>query len=219
MPLPYREDWTTNCVPYETFFVPPTGYYLGPAINQSDESSVHQPWYGAACFFGFLSVPQLRTLHTHFSPLNFVASEGPIPDALPLDIPVAYMTMLRDPLDRTLSAYHWWQYMMEVMPEAPTECDLYTIPDKNVSLKEWLQAYPDNWMTREFAGISTLFYKDKKEVVFDLSEADLMKAKQRLHYFSAILLVEKPVSSQLLLERVFGWPNANLSQYHALGYR
>jgi hypothetical protein len=219
VPLPYREDWTTNCVPFETFFVPPPGYYLGPAADLNDETSVDDPWFGAACFFGFLSVPQLRALPSHFNPLNFVASEGPMPDAIPLDIPVAYLTMLRDPLDRTLSSYHWWQYMVDVMPEAPTECDVYAVPDKNASFYEWLKFYPDNWMTREFAGISTLFRKNSKGEVFDLTEADLMKAKQRLGYFSAVLLVEKPVSSQLLLERIFGWRNANLSQYHALGHR
>lgn len=46
-------------------------------------------WLGGACWLGFLAPAQLRALPQHFRPLTFVASEGPLPDALPLDPPFA----------------------------------------------------------------------------------------------------------------------------------
>lgn len=77
-------------------------------------------WLGGACWLGFLTPPQLRALPQHYAPLTFVASEGPLPEALPLDNPrLAMVTMLRRPLDRTLSSYHWWRFMLEAMPHAP----------------------------------------------------------------------------------------------------
>lgn len=52
-------------------------------------------WLGGACWLGFLTPPQLRALPRHYAPLLFVASEGPLPDIVALDAPVAWVTMLR----------------------------------------------------------------------------------------------------------------------------
>jgi hypothetical protein len=79
-------------------------------------------WLGGACWLGFLTPAQFRALPQHFRPLTFVASEGPLPDSLPLDAPFALVTMLRHPLDRVLSSYRWWQVMVERMPQAPGGC-------------------------------------------------------------------------------------------------
>lgn len=85
-------------------------------------------WLGGACWLGFLTPPQLRALPQHYAPLTFVASEGPLPEALPLDNPcLAMVTMLRRPLDRTLSSYHWWRFMLEAMPQAPGERFAYHV--------------------------------------------------------------------------------------------
>lgn len=77
-------------------------------------------WLGGACWLGFLTPPQLKALPQHYAPLTFVASEGPLPEALPLENPrLAMVTMLRRPADRALSSFHWWRYMLEAMPQAP----------------------------------------------------------------------------------------------------
>ena len=39
-------------------------------------------WLGGACFFGRLTPSQQRALPQHYSPLTFVASEGPLPDEM-----------------------------------------------------------------------------------------------------------------------------------------
>lgn len=196
-------------------------------------------WLGAACWLGFLTPAQLRALPHHFRPLTFVASEGPLPDAVPLDAPMAWVTMLRSPLDRVLSSYRWWRLMVERMPQAPggaggawaasilphcvvgmlggvpqapsptshlsrkprwcaAECRAYSAP-ASASLEQWLEAYPANWMTRELVGRTALYQRRK------LTEADLLLAKRRLHYFAAVLLLEAPRSSMALMQRLFGW--------------
>ncbi|PRW60367.1 hypothetical protein C2E21_0811 [Chlorella sorokiniana] len=111
-------------------------------------------WLGGACWLGFLTPPQLRALPQHYAPLTFVASEGPLPEALLLDNPrLVMVTMLRRPLDRTLSSYHWWRFMLEAMPQAPAECHAYSAPP-NATLEQWLWRYPDNWQVRELLGRS-----------------------------------------------------------------
>lgn len=140
--LPLRQDWDTNCVPYESFLGPhpavsgtaelfmpqhsaevptalPTDGDATPAAQQH-RRRLQSNWLGGACWLGFLAPPQLRALPDHYRPLTFVASEGPLPDALPLDSSrMAMMTMLRQPLDRVLSSYRWWKVMLERMPLSP----------------------------------------------------------------------------------------------------
>jgi hypothetical protein len=152
--LPFRADWTTNCVPYEAFLGPHpavTGGFGGAVAGAGAGAAparagrrLQAPWLGGACFFGFLTPAQLRVLPSHFRPLTFIASEGPLPDQLPLDAPFALVTMLRRPLDRTLSSYKWWTFMNRAMPSSPAECRAYWAP-ANATLLQWLRAYPDNW--------------------------------------------------------------------------
>lgn len=49
-------------------------------------------WLGGACWFGFLTPAQLRVLPHHFLPLTFLASEGALPDSVPLDLPFAMVS-------------------------------------------------------------------------------------------------------------------------------
>ncbi|KAI3429348.1 hypothetical protein D9Q98_005443 [Chlorella vulgaris] len=207
-PLPQRKEWDTNCVPYEAFLGP------HPAVG-SGAASILQPrpaaavtrslkarWLGGACWLAFLTTAQLRALPHHFRPLTFVASEGPLPDAVPLDAPLAWVTMLRHPLDRLLSSYRWWQFMMQAMPSAPAECRAYSAP-ANATLEQWLKVVPDNWMTRELVGRSALYQQRP------VTDADLLLAQQRLHYFAAVLLLEEPASSMALIRQLFGWQHTD----------
>lgn len=93
-----------------------------PVGMQHRRRCLHAHWLGGACWLGFLTPPQLRVLPRHFAPLRFVASEGPLPDAVALDAPVAWVTMLRRPLDRVISSYRWWQLMTERWPQSPGGC-------------------------------------------------------------------------------------------------
>ena len=136
--LPGRDDgWDTNCVPYEAFLGPHPAVGGGAATAAHAErapssSGLHEllqqqrrrlsaRWLGGACWLGFLEPPQLRALPRHFKPLTFVASEGPLPDVVPLDVldRIAMFTVLRNPLDRTLSAYRWWRVMTQRFPDSP----------------------------------------------------------------------------------------------------
>lgn len=109
--LPYREDWDTNCVPLESFLGPHPAVGGGlqarrllqpqqalPGAGSGSGNGARRrllsPWLGGACFFGFLTPVQLRALPYHYAPLTFVASEGALPDVLPLDLPFA---MVRPP--------------------------------------------------------------------------------------------------------------------------
>ena len=229
VPLPAREDWTTDCVPYEAFLGPPPPVPVPVPVMAADplhhlasgapfmtakRRLMNSGWFGAACFLQWLHVEQWRRVPEHFAHLTFVASEGALPDAIPLDAPLSMVTMLRNPLDRVLSSYHWWQYMMDAMPEAPTECEAYWVP-YNSSLEQWLQQYPDNWVTREFAGMSALYDRDSYGRMVPLRVADVQRAKQRLHYFAAVLIMEKQETSQFLLENVFGWREIDFDRHRA----
>lgn len=99
---------------------PPPRAALGSAAAPGGGRHLSAFWLGGACWLGFLTPPQLRALPQHYAPLTFVASEGPLPEALPLDNHrLAMVTMLRRPLDRALSSYHWWRFMLEAMPQSP----------------------------------------------------------------------------------------------------
>lgn len=225
-PLPFRTDWTTNCVPYEAFLGP------HPAVGGSGTADVamqrhfqrNQPhryrrrlsaaWLGGACFVGFLTPAQLRVMHSHYRPLTFVASEGPLPDALPLDPAFAMVTMLRDPLDRALSSYKWWQFMVGAMPQSPTECRAYWVPP-NATLEQWLTLYPDNWMTRELAGREALYRRGPRGLPGPLKAEDVEVAKQRLHAFAAVMILERWEDSMKLMRGMFGWKDLDFGAHRA----
>lgn len=64
-------------------------------------------WLGGACWLGFLTPAQLRVLPNHFRPLTFVASEGPLPDVLPLDLPFG-MVSEKWRVVRGVRVWWWW---------------------------------------------------------------------------------------------------------------
>lgn len=241
--LPFRTDWTTNCVPYEAFLGAhpavggggsgnSTSFSILYGSNKGAKPNIHDvnphsanslhthrrltgAWLGGACFFGFLTPAQLRVLPNHYSPLDFIASEGPLPNTIPINVvPFAMMTMLRDPLDRTLSSYKWWKFMVQAMPHSPTECRAYAAPT-NASLEQWLDTYPDNWMTREFAGMDVLYKKTQQGKPKPLFQEDILRAKQRLHYFAVVLILEKWKNSMMLMKNVFGWDIDNDEAFRA----
>ena len=228
VPLPFRDDWTTNCVPYESFLGPHPavgssgGGGGGGSVNKFQPNfrrTLQGLWLGGACFLGFLTPAQLKVMPHHYRPLNFIASEGPLPDALPLDGNYAMMTMLRNPLDRVYSSYRWWQFMVTAMPHSPVECHAYWVPSSStttITFLEWVREYyPDNWVTRELAGLSALYKKDARGKAAPLTAAEVHRAKQRLHYFAALLIMERPEGSQLLLQQRFGWNEVDLAAHRA----
>lgn len=65
-------------------------------------------------------------------------------------------------------------------------------------------------MTRELVGLRALYPPHRR-----LTAADLHLAKQRLHLFSAVLLLERPQSSMALMERLFGWRDTGWAEQRA----
>ena len=91
------------------------------------------------------------------------------------------------------------------------ECRAYNAPP-NATLGQWLAAYPSSWMTRELVG-RTALYRGGGHL--PLTHADLRLAQQRLHYFAAVLLLERPESSMRLLQAAFGWREVGWSKHRA----
>jgi hypothetical protein len=58
-------------------------------------------------------------------------------------------------------------------------------------------------MTRELVGRSALYQQRP------LTDADLLLAQQRLHYFAAVLLLEEPASSMALIRQLLGWQHTD----------
>jgi hypothetical protein len=59
-------------------------------------------------------------------------------------------------------------------------------------------------MTRELVGAAALYKKGKGRLL-PLTQDHLLIAKQRLHLFSAVLLLERWGPSMSLMHRIFGW--------------
>ena len=126
---------------------------------------------------------------------------GPLPDELALNVKFPLITMLRDPFDRIVSAYKWWKFMKSRFPgTSGAICSAYDAPE-NATLSEWIDYYPDNWMTRSLLGSHSL-YNHKYQA---LSWGDLQGAKNRLGAFSAVLILEEYETSMLVMQRMFGW--------------
>ena len=64
-------------------------------------------------------------------------------------------------------------------------------------------------MTRTFVGRAALYGQRT------LTEADLVVAQRRLHYFAAVLLLEQPGTSMRLMQRVFGWRQVGWAEHRA----
>lgn len=207
-PIPGGNDgWDTNCVPQIAYVK--NGVSL-PTVEAEKEGA----WYGGVCYASHLSVAAQRTLDVTHKDLDFIASEGPMPDTLALDLPVAWVTMLRDPLDRTLSSYRWWQFLADRFRDKPKVrtalCDAYQSPDPDASLHDWLEVYPDNWMVRVLCGRSVLM--DKSIII---TEMHLKAAKARLNQFSLVMVLEEMESSMTLLSSTLGWADVDAEALRA----
>jgi len=229
--LPHVKNWNTNCVPMAAFLnrpprtlvtnalvklqsVGPEDLLAHESIDGSIDSSIDgsTTWLGGACFYGHLSVGGQHAIPATFPDLGFIASEGPMPDELAMDVAYPLVTMLRKPMDRVLSSYKWWKFMVHRFPaNTGSICSTYKVVDDqgntnyNASLWEWVQSYPDNWVTRSLLGARYLYNHSKHP----LKPSHVVEAKNRLQAFSAVLVLEEFERSMELMERVFEWPNVD----------
>ena len=126
-----------------------------------------------------------------------------MPDSLDLDLEYPMVTALRDPVDRTLSAYKWFGRLGSQFPGInPSICRAYSIEGAagSVSLEDWLEAYPSDWMTRTMLGQSWVQEHAKKAIGASEFEA----AKRRLELFNAVLISESLEEGMEVLEELFG---------------
>lgn len=166
-----------------------------------------------------------------------------MPDPVALDVPYATVTMLRDPLDRTLSSYHWWASVVDRFSDRDggrdaAICQAFWAPPGStleqvmraphlrlcafvaearvtqmaaagkvpVPSPQFLAVYPDNWQTRSLLGRSAMAGRFQGPFSGGrLSREDLRVAVARLHYFTAVLIVEDMEGSLTKMQRMFGW--------------
>lgn len=124
--------------------------------------------------------------------------------------PPAYITLLRDPIDRVISHYY---YVMR------TE-DHYLhkmIKEENLSLKEYveknLSIELNNGQTRILAGIGS------DAVNGECSEAMLNQAKQNLAAFTAVGISERFDAFMELLNNKLGWKIPQTVRHNAAPHR
>ena len=100
----------------------------------------------------------------------------------------------------TLAAHKWFLFMKQRFPGiAGSICSSYDAP-ANATLSEWLDYYPDNWVTRTLLGSRYLYGKD-----LPLGEAELQQAKNRLEAFTTVLVLEELDLGLRVLGEVLGW--------------
>lgn len=190
-----RPDWDSNCVPRQAFT---TGRATARGLPVDDAAI---EWRGAACWIQETGARHQRDLPALLPGLDFIASEGALPDRLALHAPVSRITMLREPLSRTLSSFHWWGALKEAWgadSRLTRICQCYAAPH-NATLDEWIEAFPSDFQTRSLLGRRYLYSRAP------LTAEDFADAVERLRYFSAVLLLERFDESLELLRRRLGW--------------
>ena len=70
-------------------------------------------------------------------------------------------------------------------------------------------------MTRELAGREALYRRDTTGRPGPLTPADVARAKRRLHYYAAILVMERMEDSQMLIKERFGWSDVDFEGHRA----
>ena len=226
-PLPQHPEWDTDCVPQEAFRNRPAGApdraartrTLRPADVPFGEAGASAetpagfagnssaalgnataaPWLGGNCWWGHLG-PELQPAVPELFPgLQLVASEGPMPDAVGADLGFPMVTMLRAPVERTVSAYRWWERLHAEFPGInPGNCGAFDARNAT-TFDEWLAAYPSDWMTRELLGQAWL--QDPERAIDARAFAF---AVARLELFHGVLISEHFDRSVELLERLLG---------------
>lgn len=111
--------------------------------------------------------------------------------------PYTYITFLREPVDRVISMYYYYQ---------KTQNPLF----QNLSLLEFVRSYGavQNGVTKNLSGVTLkrqLLPPEEKDSV-PFSEHNLAIAKQNLtNYFKFIGICESFDESLILLQRILGW--------------
>jgi hypothetical protein len=128
---------------------------------------------------------QLRLLRGH---MNFGPHEL-------LPNPVAYFTVLREPIDRVISYYYF-------IRRTPAHYCYDLITSNNMSLLEFVESKADhmvaNAQTRMLSGLALGFD--------ECTEETLERAKENLqNHFAVVGLMEKFDTTLALLRRAFGW--------------
>lgn len=91
------------------------------SLSSSHHCPQPNPINAAACWFQDLSIVQQAALVPHFPQLNFIATEGSLPDYVYLGANYSKIIMIREPLSRTLSAFHWWTFVSNKVGPVPNE--------------------------------------------------------------------------------------------------
>jgi len=110
--------------------------------------------------------------------------------------PSAYITLMRDPVDRILSHYYYVRRL-------PTHHLHQVVVSNNMSLKDYVASDLvwglSNQQTRMICGLPT---------VRQLSQQNLAQAKANLEmHFALVGLMEQYDESLVLAKRIFGWRN------------
>ena len=131
-----------------------------------------------------------------------------------LPSPSTYITMLRNPIERVVSYYHF-------VKKLTTHDDYELIKKQNISLKEYCQTGRENMCNGQ-----TRFLSGTRESEI-CGHAQLAEAKQNLRqYFSVVGIQERFDESLLLLQKKLGWKKApfyyqrntnRANSYHQLG--
>ena len=201
--------WGTDCVPFEAIegmrrLSEEEKGGLGQRLRVlgAEDLQEGREWWGGACWWGHMAVDAQGGVPGLLRQpgLRFFASEGPMPDSLDLDLGYPMVTVLRDPLDRTLSAYKWFRRLGSQFPGInPAICRAYSV-GADASFEEWLEACPADWMTRSILGQAWLQEHTEREITAE----DFEVAKRRLEGFEAVLVSEALLEGMDVLEAVFG---------------
>lgn len=120
-----------------------------------------------------------------------------------LDGPFSYFTMLRDPIERTISTYYYIRHYSSHPLNAQARCQ---------SLDEFVGSYEtiDNNMTRFLSQVKLQSQLSQQQIIppGQCTREMLDCAKQNLkQYFKVVGLVERFDESLLLFKQAFGWHN------------
>ena len=128
---------------------------------------------------GVRGLPQLA----QDASIRFVASEGRMPTILPVDARIVWVSAVRDPLQRLISAWGWWE-RMPVFNAADIACSLDAdsrAERGRPNVSQWFASHPRHFMAETFCGRRL----DVKEL--------LPCAMRRMERFSVIAVAEQPM--------------------------